>query len=113
MNVLQIYLDGSGKSDDSHCRFLTLVGVLAEEPVWNEWAERWRKVLREYGVEYSHMKELFQKDKGPFQSWDHDRRRKFVLALLQCLSFKDRINLMIRQKNLWVSSGSGNLPSER
>jgi len=89
-----MFLDGSGKSDDPHCRFLTLAGILAEAPVWNEWAERWRKILGEYGVEYSHMKELFQKTKGPFQSWDHKRKRKFVLALLQSLSFKDRIKLI-------------------
>ena len=92
--VLQMYLDSSGKSDDPQCRFLTLAGVLAEEPVWNEWAERWRKVLGEYGVEYSHMKELFQKDKGPFRDWDHERKRKFVRALLRSLSFKDRISLI-------------------
>ena len=92
--VLQIFLDGSGKSDDPHCLFLTLAGVLAEEQVWNEWSEKWRKILDEYGVEYSHMRELFQKGKGPFRDWGHERKRKFILALLQSLSFKDRINLI-------------------
>lgn len=92
--MLQIFLDGSGKSDDPHCRFLTLAGVAAEERVWSEWSERWRKILGEYGVEYSHMRELFQKGKGPFQGWDHERKRKFVLTLLQSLSFKDRIKLI-------------------
>ena len=89
-----MFLDGSGKSDDPHCRFVTLAGVLAEEQVWNGWSERWRKILGEYGIEYSHMKELFQKHKGPFQGWECERRRKFALALVQSLSFKDRISLI-------------------
>ena len=89
-----MFLDGSGKSDDPHCRFVTLAGVLAEEQVWNEWSHRWRKILCEYGVEYSHMRELFQRDKGQFQGWDHERKRTFVLALLQSLSFSDRMKLI-------------------
>lgn len=91
--VLQIFLDGSGRSDDPHCLFLTLAGVLAEEQVWNEWSERWRMILGEHGVEYSHMRELLR-GKGPFHDWDNERKRKFVLALLQSLSFKDRMKLI-------------------
>ena len=92
--VLEMYLDGSGKSDDPQCRFLTLAGVMAEETVWNEWAARWRKVLDEYGVEYSHMRELFQRDKGPFRDWDNERKRRFVRGLLQTLNFKDRMSMV-------------------
>ncbi len=93
-SVLQMFFDGSGKSEDPNCRFLTLAGVLAEEPVWSEWSEKWKKILDEYGVEYCHMKELFQKDKGQFQGWGHERKRKFVLALLQSLNYAERMKMI-------------------
>jgi hypothetical protein len=89
-----MFFDGSGKSEDPQCRFLTLAGVLAVEPVWKEWSEKWKRILDEYGVEYCHMKELFLKDKGPFQAWNHERKRKFVLALLQSLNYAERMKMI-------------------
>lgn len=89
-----MYLDGSGKSDDPKCGFLTLAGVIAEELVWMEWAEKWNLVLSEFGVNHSHMRQLHLKNKGPFQSWDSERKKRFVWGLLQSLNYKDRMNMI-------------------
>jgi len=40
------------------------------------------------------MRELFKKEKGPFHKWPYDQKRTFVLALLQTLSFEDRMKMV-------------------
>lgn len=55
--VLKSYFDGSGKSADPQCRFLTLVGYVAPPAVWPPFEAKWRAILKKYRVEYLHANE--------------------------------------------------------
>lgn len=92
--MLQMYLDGSGKSEEINCRFLTLAGVMADSSVWAEWQDRWQTVLDEYTAPYSHMRELLRAKGTPFENWQDDRKVQFVRQLLQCFSSKDRMEMV-------------------
>ena len=55
--VLRSFLDGSGKSSDPQCKFLTLVGVTAPPVVWPAFEVKWQTILDRHGVKVFHAQE--------------------------------------------------------
>jgi Protein of unknown function (DUF3800) len=82
--AIAAYYDSSGKIDDPNARFLVLAGFAAPDSVWPHFEVKWGAVLRKYGVDYSHMKELTQLDEqfSPERGWSKAHRQAFILALM-------------------------------
>ena len=55
--ILKSYFDGSGKSADRQCRFLTLVGYAAPPTVWPAFEAKWEDLLKKYHVKSFHTNE--------------------------------------------------------
>jgi len=92
--MLQVYLDGSGKSHElSNSSYLTLAAIMGSDPIWEDLKGRWQKALDEYAVPYAHMNEL-ARGAGPFGDWPEDRKVAFAKELLRCLIQRDRKSLI-------------------
>src|SRR5690242_19119217 len=55
--------------------------AMAEDP-W----QLWYRILAHEGT--------VPREKGPFKDWEHERKREFVLELLQSMKFKDRRRML-------------------
>ena len=62
MVVLKSFFDGSGKSADRHCGFLTLVGYAAPHVVWPAFEAKWESVLARHGETSIHLNEQRYRD---------------------------------------------------
>lgn len=55
--TIKAYFDGSGKSDNPDCRYLTLAGYVGTEDAWAAFEKAWDRVLNRWGCNYIHMRE--------------------------------------------------------
>jgi len=85
---MKSYCDGSGTLDSSP--FVVLAGVAAEESLWAGFERGWREVLRSRSpiAPYLHMREVVP-GKGPFKSWDEDKR---VNLVQDCLAYSSQLD---------------------
>src|SRR5450759_1206912 len=92
-------------NDEPDHQFLVIAGFVSNAERWKDFDEEWRKRLAVDGLDYFHMQPFAQSTRM-FKGWDKQepRRRRLIGDLLDIIR--------LRQKNLWVSSGSGSLPSE-
>ncbi len=66
MALFTAYFDESSTDDNSH--FTGVGGLLADVDHWKKFEERWKAILSEYDVPYSHMKEFAHSTKF-FKKW--------------------------------------------
>jgi hypothetical protein len=79
--VLKCFVDDSG-SDEKADGIFVLAGYVMSEARWEDFAERWDAVLkRAPAIEYCHMAEIEELDKGPFKDIRWDFRELKVKAL--------------------------------
>ncbi len=87
--AIQAYYDGSGKSEDPNVRFLTLAGYVGTPNAWQQFEERWHRVLQRWDCAYLHMNEA-RSLKGEFaarKGWTKDRVNVLLQDLFnECLS---------------------------
>lgn len=91
--TLKVYCDGSGKSKEVKCRFLTLAGIMASDDYWREFESKWETVLEKYSVPYSHMRKLLRGEE-PFHGWRDRTKQLFVGDLLNVLGTLDHRDLV-------------------
>ncbi|MSQ16464.1 MAG: hypothetical protein EXR54_02690 [Dehalococcoidia bacterium] len=53
--AIKAYCDGSGKSDDPACQYLTLAGCIATPEAWETFEKRWHDALARNDCDYLHM----------------------------------------------------------
>lgn len=71
--VFRTYFDGSGKEDDPNAKFVTLVGIAAEEDDWSWFENTWRQLLKDRGNPgYMHMAEAIRSS-GAFDGWTPEK----------------------------------------
>jgi hypothetical protein len=87
--ALKIFLDGSGQSEDTSNRFLTLASIVASDNSWPAFETEWSAALKRHDAPYSHMNELLRGD-GPFHGWEDGAKRAFVKDLFNVLGRMDR-----------------------
>lgn len=88
-----MYCDGSGKSDNPDCRFLSLAGIMASDDQWVPIEDEWQKVLDDNGAPFSHMSKLLL-GYPPFVGWSEKKKQTFVGSLLNVLAKGDRNNFI-------------------
>jgi hypothetical protein len=93
--VFRTYFDGSGKEHDPASKFVSLVGIAAEEEDWALFDEAWRAVLEDRGNPgYMQMVEAMRLEEA-FDGWTEgkvDRLVEGVIGVLQQLQ-KDRFRV--------------------
>jgi hypothetical protein len=91
MLMLKAYLDESGHSEDSVCRFVGMGGLVAESCVWESFTEEWQAILDEYiGGTWFHMKDyVMVPGVGPYAGWKEPRRREFLGRLVNAIVSRD------------------------
>jgi hypothetical protein len=67
-------------------------GYLAHVRDWIKFEERWRALLREYGLPFFHMT-TFANGKMPFGAWNDDKRETLISSLLDVIADLPRIRL--------------------
>jgi hypothetical protein len=59
--VIEIYLDDSGKESDHTHRFVVLAGYMAGEGLpWNRLYQSWRHLLLKHELPHVHMKDILK-----------------------------------------------------
>jgi Protein of unknown function (DUF3800) len=91
--TLKVYCDGSGKTKEAACRFLTLAGMIASDDYWRDFEAKWKIVLDKHSVPYSHMRKLLR-GKEPFHGWLDSDKQSFVSDLLNVLGTLDHRDLV-------------------
>lgn len=87
--AIRAYYDSSGKSDDPNTRFLTLAGYAGTANAWQQFEERWDRVLQRWGCSYLHMSDayLLQQGFAETKGWTKDRVNGLLRDLFnECLS---------------------------
>jgi hypothetical protein len=94
--ALRAFYDGSGKTSDPKCRFVTLAGYSATDSTWELFEAKWREALKELGIPYFHMIEALAGE-GPFsreKGWNSDRALHSACKLICLLSHLPRNDLV-------------------
>jgi hypothetical protein len=87
--VMKAYYDSSGNSKDPNTRFLTLAGYVGTANAWQQFEERWDRVLQRWGCSYLHMSDayLLRKEFAKTKGWTKDRVNALLRDLFnECLS---------------------------
>jgi hypothetical protein len=87
MAVYTVYYDASG-TDRNLSRPLVVAGLLSTELSWRRFERAWERVLKEFKVPYSHMREFAHSVEGsPFEPWkdNEEKRKAFLVALVKVL----------------------------
>jgi hypothetical protein len=72
MNIAEAFFDESGTNDDE--KNLCLGGYVFTVAASAAFEAEWREMLQRYGLQYFHMREFRQKDKGVFQHLSSEQR---------------------------------------
>jgi hypothetical protein len=80
--VLTVYLDESGTHDKSH--FHVMAGYASTDEKWKAFDIAWDTVLRNYDINYFHMKDCAHFI-GEFAGWDEDKRKPFLEELIRVI----------------------------
>jgi hypothetical protein len=82
--VIEVYLDDSGKESDHTHRFVVLAGYMAGEGLpWNRLYQSWRHLLLKHELPHVHMKDILKIARA--KGWDipklNDVLREFIIAI--------------------------------
>lgn len=84
--AIQAYYDGSGRSDDPNTHFLTLAGYAGTPKAWQQFEERWVRVLKRHNCLYLHMSDA-RSLRGEFAGWTYAHVITLLTDLFnECLS---------------------------
>ncbi len=84
MLALTAYMDESGHSADPRLNFAGMAGFVAPAQHWEVFEGRWNTILKEFGLEWFHMKDFAQSVKQ-YEGWEESRRRKLYGALIRTI----------------------------
>lgn len=74
------YLDASGKTEDTNLpgdRVITIAAYVAPVDAWLRFADKWRRMLVDFGLTMAHHKEFVHR-RGEYAGWSEKRRRDYV-----------------------------------
>lgn len=99
--VLKAYYDGSGKSNDRGCRYVTLAGYVAPGDQWQQIESLWETALLKHprcplsdrGNPYFHAKEVFHSKKG-FLNWTAKEIQDLLSDLYNVLGAQGRMGMI-------------------
>jgi Protein of unknown function (DUF3800) len=79
------YFDDSGSPDEGIC--LGVAGFVSTNAKWTVFEDAWQSALRQYDIEYFHMRE-YAHSVGQFKNWKgkDGKRKTFLRKLIQCLN---------------------------
>jgi hypothetical protein len=77
--MLVAYFDESGTQRGSAC--VSVAGYISTENRWAKFQQQWKKVLRDYDLEYFHMSE-FESRYGPYKNWPQETRVSLLKRLI-------------------------------
>jgi hypothetical protein len=80
---LSAYFDESGHSEDPHCRFVGMGGLIAPESAWTEFEQKWQAVLDDQCEgHWFHMKD-FASGYGIYAGWGKERKERLLGSLVK------------------------------
>ena len=80
--VLAAYYDGSGKTHDPNCQFITIAGFSAQTETWDAFGKGWQQVLADHGAPYFHASEAWA-HMGAFDGWAPTKVSRLANKLLE------------------------------
>jgi hypothetical protein len=91
--VLTAYFDESGSKSTS---LVTIAGYIADERRWKRFEREWASTLKEYDVQYLHMKEYAHR-RGEFKGWPERKRRALMSKLVWIIksNVKFRVGVVV------------------
>ena len=75
------YFDESGHPSDPNAHGFAVGGCVARVESWKTFNQEWSGVLREFNLQWFHMRD-FAHRRGPFIGWSEDRRRALLAQLI-------------------------------
>jgi hypothetical protein len=82
MAVLKAYFDDSGNQEQQKEKVCSLAGWVATVDQWQYFEQKWKEALKDYGLDYLHMKDFAPRIKH-FKKFKDDEKSR--IALLQSL----------------------------
>jgi hypothetical protein len=83
---------GTGGRSKSDMPIILVGGYLAHVKDWIALEDRWKSILREYGLDFFHMA-TFVNDRKPFDTWNDDKRETLISSLLDVIADLPRLRL--------------------
>jgi hypothetical protein len=85
MLMLTAYMDEAGHSEDPALHFVGMAGFVAPSERWQDFADKWRTTLDEYGLrEPFHMKDYAHSVKQ-FKGWTKEKKKELFGKLLEII----------------------------
>jgi Protein of unknown function (DUF3800) len=86
--ALKAYYDGSGKSDNLACKFVTLAGFSASQETWDVLEPEWKRLVKSHGANYFHASEAWalHEEFDQIKGWDSTKVSRLANELLQLIA---------------------------
>ncbi len=88
MAKLIAYFDESGTDQGSPV--VVVAGIVASAKQWSKFDQKWRKLVKAAGVSAFHMTD-FESSYGEFKGWSSDRKKEFIISLIEVIRAHARI----------------------